>query len=312
MNYVFFRGKFVPFEEAKIGILTHAFHYGTACFEGIRGHWNEEKGQLYLFRLREHYERLLEGCKLLKIDLPYTIDELCDITVELIRKCGIKEDLYVRPIAYKSSEALGVRLHNLESDLAIIVIPFEPYLDFEKGVRCCVSSWRRVSDDMIPPRGKLTGIYINSALAKTEANERGFDEAILLTPDGHVSEGSGENIFLVKNGSIITPPPYESILLGITRDTIMRLSEEEMGIKVEERRIDRYELYIADECFFTGTAAYVTPIVEIDGRKIGDGRIGPITRKLQRIYLDVVYGRVEKYLKEWCLPVYPEVKERTR
>ncbi len=307
MNYAFFKGEFVPLEEAKIGILTHSFHYGTACFEGIRGHWNKEKGQLYLFRLREHYERLMEGCKLLKMELPYTIDELCDITVELIRESNIKEDLYVRPIAYKSSEALGVRLHDLECDIAITVIPFAPYLDFEKGVRCCVSSWRRVSDDMIPPRGKITGIYINSALAKTEAIERGFDEAILLTEDGHVAEGSGENIFLVKDGKIITPPIYESILVGVTRNTIMELSREELGIEVVERRVDRYELYIADECFFTGTAAYVTPIVEIDGRKIGDGKMGPITRKLQEIYLDVVYGKVDKYMK-WCLPVYPEEK----
>ncbi len=186
----FFQKKFVPLSEAKVGVMTHALNYGTACFEGIRGNWNSEKGEMYLFRLREHYERLHRSCRILKIGLAFDVDRLCQITVDVVKKNGYKEDIYVRPLAYKSSETVGVRLHNLEDDFFIFVTPFGPYLDAEKGARCGVSSWRRVDDTMIPPRGKVTGIYVNSALAKTEAHENGFDEAILLSQDGHVSKGA--------------------------------------------------------------------------------------------------------------------------
>lgn len=306
-SYAFFQGGFVPLSEAKIGIMTHAFHYGTACFEGIRGHWNSNDQQMYLFRLSEHYQRLREGCQVLKIALPYTIDKLCQLTVELVQKSVYQEDIYIRPIAYKSSEVFGVRLHDLEDDFLIIVAPFAPYLNLEEGIKCCVSSWRRLSDDMIPPRAKISGLYVNSALAKTEAVDNGFDEAILLTYDGHVAEGSGENIFLVIDNKLVTPSCSDSILVGITRDTIIELAKNELDIEAIERRIDRSELYNAEECFLTGTAAYVTPIVEIDHRKIGPGRIGPVTKELLRLYLDVVYGRNRKYI-EWCTPVYATVE----
>ena len=305
--YAFFQKEFVPVSKAKVGVQTHAFNYGTACFEGIRGQWNSDEQQMYLFRLREHYERLIQGCRLLKINPAYTIDELCQLTVELVQRSGCREDVYIRPIAYKSSEVLGVRLHDLEDDFLIVVAPFAPYLNIEEGIRCCVSSWRRVGDDMIPPRAKIVGLYVNSALAKTEAVDNGFDEAILLTPDGHVSEGSGENIFLVLDGCLVTPPRYDNILLGITRDTVIKLAKSEMGIETQERSIDRSELYIAEECFLTGTAAYVTPVIEIDHRPVAHGEIGPITRKLQKLYLDVVYGRNKKYV-HWCTPTYTKVK----
>jgi branched-chain amino acid aminotransferase len=305
--YTFFRNEFVPHSEAKIGVMTHAFNYGTACFEGIRGHWNSNEEQMYLFRLKEHYERLLDGCKLLKINLPYTTNDLCELTVELVQKSECREDIYIRPIAYKSSEVFGVRLHDLEDDFLIVVAPFAPYLNLEQGISCGVSSWRRSGDDMIPPGVKLCGLYVNSALAKTEAIENGLDEAILLTPDGHVSECSGENIFLVRDGSLITPPCSDSILMGITRDTVIKLAEEEIKIKTVERTVDRYELYIANECFLTGTAAYITPVTEIDHRSINDGEMGKITKELQKLYLDVVYGKNKKYL-EWCTPAYSKVK----
>ena len=301
-SYAYFHKQFMPLSEAKIGIMTHCLHYGTAIFEGIRGNWNSQQKQIYLFRLKEHYQRLHNGCRLLKINLPYTIDELCQITVELVERCGFQENLYVRPLAYKSSESLGVRLHDLDDDFLVFAIPWGPYLDIDKA-RCVVSSWRRPDDNVIPPQAKITGLYINNALAKTEAISNGFDEAIMLTSDGYVSEGSGENIFLVIDGKLVTPASYNSILMGITRDTVIELAQNELRIETIERQIDRSELYIAEECFFTGTAAHITPIGEIDHRQIGSGETGEITKRLQEIYFEVIQGSNPKYL-EWCTPAY--------
>lgn len=300
--YAFFRKQFAPAAEARIGVMTHALHYGTAVFEGIRGNWNEDDGRIYLFRMREHYQRLRRSCRILKIDLPYTDEELCDITVKLVAMAGYREDVYVRPLAYKSSEALGVRLHDLEDDFLAFVAPFGPYLDTEKGARVCTSSWRRVEDTGIPARAKVTGIYVNSALAKTEAVENGYDEAIMLNEDGHVCEGSGENIFIVDDGRLITPPSSSNILVGITRQTVMTLAWEELGIPTIEREMDRSELYACDECFLTGTAAHVTAVIEVDRRPVGSGAIGPITAKLSRLYFDAVRGKSSKYA-HWCTPV---------
>jgi branched-chain amino acid aminotransferase len=304
--YSYFKKQFMPLEDAKIGILTHALHYGTACFDGIRGQWDDEKGQMFLFRVRDHYKRLLQGCKLLKIHLPYTLDDFMQITVELVERSGYQEDVYIRPLAYKSSEAIGVRLHELEDDFLAVIATLPAYLDAESGVRCCTSSWRRVDDNMIPARGKITGIYVNSALAKTEANLRGFDEAILLTHDGHIAEGSGENIFIVHDGKLITPPGNENILLGITRDTVITLAKNELGLETIERSIDRSEIYLADEAFFTGTAAHVSPIIELDEREVGEGKTGEITSKLQKLYFDIINGKNPKYL-HWCTVVSPEL-----
>ncbi len=298
-SYAFFQGKFVPFSEAKIGVMTHALHYGVAVFEGIRGNWNDQEQQLYLFRLKEHYERMHQGCQVLKIDLPYTIDELCQITVEMVEKCGFQEDVYVRPLAYKSSEAIGLRIHDLEGDFLVFAFPWGPYLDMEKA-RCCISSWR-ISREM--PRAKLCGLYLTNALATTEAVESGYDEAIMLTADGYIAEGSGENIFLVMDGKLVTPARYDDILMGITRDTTIQLAKNELGIETIERHIERVEPYFADECFLTGTAANITPVGEIDGRKVGDGEVGEITKKLLKLYSDVIRGRNPKYL-DWCTSVY--------
>jgi branched-chain amino acid aminotransferase len=296
--YAFFKKQFMPLAEAKIGILTHAFHYGTACFEGIRGNWDSEYERFCLFRIKDHYKRMLNGCRLLKISLPYSLDELCQLTVESMERSNYHEDVYIRPMAYKSSEAIGVRLHDLEDDFLIIVTTLPAYLDTQNGVRCGTSSWRRVDDTMIPARGKICGIYVNSALAKTEACENGYDEAILLTHDGHVAEGSGENVFLVIDGKLVTPPSSDNILLGITRDTIMKLAKNELGIDTIERTVDRSELYLAEECFFSGTAAHITPIIEIDHRTIGTGEIGKITAELQKLFSQVILGRNPKYA-EW-------------
>jgi len=301
-SYAYFQNEFIPLEEAKIGIMTNAFHYGTGIFEGIRGNWNSEQQQTYIFRLKEHYERLERGCRVLNITLSKSLDELCQLTVDLVAKCGFQEDVYIRPVAYKSSQALGVRLHDLEDDFFMFVIPWGPYLDVNKA-RCCVSSWHRPEDNVIPPQIKACGIYINNALAKTEAIFNGFDEAIMLSPDGHISEGSGENLFLVIDGKLVTPASQNNILIGITRNTVIELAREELGIETVHRSIDRSELYVADECFLTGTAAHITPVAEIDHRKVGDGEIGEITAKLQEIYARVIRGNHSKYL-HWCTPVY--------
>lgn len=304
--YAYYKKQFMPLEDAKMGVLTHALHYGTACFDGIRGNWNKEKGEMFLFRVKEHYDRLRNGCRILRINLPYTVDELIKLTIEAVERSGYREGVYIRPLAYKSSEVVGVRLHNLEDDFLIVVTTLAAYIDNETGVRCCTSSWRRIDDTMIPARGKITGIYVNSALAKTEANERGFDEAILLSMDGHVAEGSGENIFIVSDGKLITPPSADNILIGITRQTVIELAREELGIETIERSVDRSELYIADEAFFTGTAAHVAPIIEVDERPIGNGSIGPVTKKLQEIYFKVIEGHNPKYM-HWCTQVKSRV-----
>lgn len=300
-RYAYFQKQIVPLRDAKIGVMTHAFNYGTACFEGIRGNWNEEKEQLYLFRVRDHYERLVRSCKILQIKLPYSVEELVDLTVKVVSTADFHEDVYVRPMAYKSGEIVGVRLHDIPDDFLIFVTDFGAYLDFTRGIHCCTSSWRRVDDLGIPARAKVTGIYVNSALAKSEAILSGFDEAIMLTHDGHVSEGSGENIFIVERGRLITPPPSDNILVGITAATVRQIAREEFGLETIERQIDRSELYTADEIFLTGTAAHVSPVSMVDHRAIGDGDVGPITAKLQSLYFEVARGDVDRY-SEWVTP----------
>ena len=297
-SYAYFENKIVPLEEANLNVMSNFIHYGTGVFEGIRGNWNAGENQIYIFRLLEHYERLLRGCRILKIDLPQSIEDMCRITIEMVQKCGFEEDIYIRPVAYKSTEALGVRLHDLEADFMVFAFPWGSYLP--DTVKCCLSSWRFPSE---VPREKLTGLYLTNALAKTEAIENGYDEAIMLTPEGYVAEGSGENIFLVKGNTLVTPAEYDGMLMGITRATAMELAKNELGIETVERHVNRIELYNADEVFLTGTAAHITPVAEIDGRKIGAGKPGKVTKKLQSIYSDVITGNNQKY-KDWCTPAY--------
>ncbi|MEO6397719.1 MAG: branched-chain amino acid transaminase [Tepidiformaceae bacterium] len=302
--YAFFEGKIVRLSEAKIGVMTHAFNYGTAVFEGIRGNWNEDTQTTYLFRLRDHFERLAQSSKILTLNMNQSVDRLCEIAVELVERSGFSEDVYLRPMVYLSSEQLGVRLHNLESDTLIFLTPFPAYLP--ETARCHTSTWRRVDDTGIPPRAKVTGIYVNSALAKTEAVLNGFDEAIMLNANGHVSEGSGENIFMVRGGKLIMPGPADNVLEGITAASVVELARNELGIETVEREIDRSELYIADEIFMTGTAAHLTPIVEVDRRTVGSGRPGPITAQLSSLFFDCIRGKSEKYSK-WSTPARARV-----
>ncbi|MDP7579478.1 MAG: branched-chain amino acid transaminase [SAR202 cluster bacterium] len=299
----YFKGGFVPLSEANINITTHALHYGTAVFEGIRGNWNEDRSAMFVFRPREHYERLIQGCRIMMMDIPYSVDDLLEITSDLIKHCDYREDLYIRPIVYKSEEKVAnLRLQDLSSEFALITVPFGAYIETDGAIRCCTSSWRRIDDTIIPPRVKISGHYVNSILAKTEATLAGFDEAIFMNQDGSVSEGSGENIFMVSKDAIHTPFVGENNLTGITRDSVWQIAEKELGMEIVERRIRRSELYLADEVFLTGTAAHVTPVGQLDNRDIGSGEVGPVTKSLQDIYLEVIKGNNPRY-SEWCTAI---------
>lgn len=304
MIFAFFKGKIVPFDEAKISIMTHAFNYGTGVFEGVRAYWNAGKKQMFILKAREHYERLERSALLaLKSAMKYSIDDLIKITVELVRKNNYKEDIYIRPLYYKSQEKIGLGLLGIEEDFAMFVAPFGDYLDISKGINVCVSSWWRISAQSVPQGAKITGTYINSSLAKAEALEKGYDEAILLSHERTVAEGSGENLFMVKDDKLITPPLSETILPGITRVCVMNLAKEELGVKTNERQIKQAELYEADELFFCGTGAQISPIVSVDGKPIKNGKVGPLTKELQTIYFRAAKGDDPKYA-DWCTPVY--------
>jgi len=302
-RFAFFGGAIVPIEQAKVSIMTHTLNYGTGCFEGIRAYWNEEEEQLFIFRMPEHYERLHRSSRILLCRLPYSVEQLGEITVELLRREGFREDTYIRPLVYKATEGIGVRLHNLDDGFAMFALPFGKYVETEEGCRACTSSWRRLDDNMIPPRAKAIGSYVNSALCKTEAALNGYDEAIVLDEEGHVSEGSAENLFIVRNGTLITPGETSNILEGITRTTVMHLAKEEMGLETVVRPIDRTELYVADEVFFCGTGVQIVVVAEIDHRPVGSGRMGPVARRIRDLYFDIVRGRNPKY-RHWCTPVY--------
>lgn len=300
----YFGGEFIPADEAKVGVMTHALHYGTGVFEGIRCNWNAEEEKLFIFRPLDHYKRLVEGASILRMNLPHTPEELVKLTVELVERTGYREDMYIRPLAYKSSERVAnLKLHELDDGFTIIGVPFGSYIDVQV-VRCMTASWRRIDETMMPPRVKLSAGYVNSILAKTDAILAGFDEAIFLNNDGKVAEGSGENLFLVKDGALVTPPLTANILPGITRSCIMQIARDELGLETVERPIGRAELYLADEVFLTGTAAHVTPMGELDHRTIGDGKGGPITKSLQDIYFKAIRGQLPKY-RDWCVEVIP-------
>ena len=302
-SLAYFRGNVVPIEDANVNVMTHALHYGTAVFEGVRGNWNQSKDSMFVFRMREHYVRLLQGCKMLMMDIPYTADDLCDITVDLVKQCAYKQDLYIRPLAYKSEELVAnLKLQDLGSDFTLIMVPFGAYIESDGALKCCTSSWRRVDDTIIPPRVKISGHYVNSILAKTEATLAGFDEAIMLTPDGYVSEGSGENLFMVNGNKLVTPPVADNNLTGITRDSSISIACDELGMELEERRIRRSELYFAEEVFLTGTAAHIQAVGELDNRPIGTGAVGGVTSKINVIYQKAIRGENAKY-SDWCTEI---------
>lgn len=293
---------YVRYDDAKVGLLTHGLNYGTGCFEGIRGFWNAEEKELYLLHLAPHYERLAQSTKVLSIDLGMSVDQMVQTTVELCARNRFETDVYVRPLAYKAGQDVGVRLHGVPDAFAMVAIPFNRYIDTEGGLNVCTSSWRRIDDCSIPARAKITGAYVNSAFAKSEAQQNGFDEAIMLSADGHVSEGSAENFFMIKKGALITSDPSQNILEGITRNSIIEIARD-MGLQVVERSIDRSEIYGCEEAFLTGSAAGVAPIVSLDRRPIGDGKIGPITSRIIQVYENAVRGREARY-RSWVTPTY--------
>lgn len=303
-KYAYFKGAIVPYSQAKVGVLTHGFNYGTAVFAGLRAYWNEEQEQLYLFRPIDHFQRLLNSAKVMCMEFEHDAESLTQITLELLRKEEYRRDIYIRPLAYKEDEIIGVKLHDLVDEISIAALPFDSYVANDTNAHVTFSSWRRLDDNMIPARGKVSGAYANSALIKTDAVKSGFDEALVLTQDGHVSEGSAMNIFMVRNGALITPTVTENILEGITRRTAMELAREELGIQTVERPIDRTEIYMSEELFMTGTAAQIVAITRVDHRVIGTGKMGPIATGLRELYQQVVRGKLAKY-KHWNTPVYP-------
>ena len=301
MAIVYFENKFVNEEDAKISIKTNSFHYGTAVFEGIRAYYNKENDTMYGLFFKEHYQRLFKNMRILNMEIEESIDDLVEITKELIKRNNHKEDVYIRPIVYYSDLAIGPKLIGYTAKIAIYTLPLGDYIDTSKGIKAKVSSWVRLNDNMIPPRLKVTGAYVNSALAKTEALLSGAEEAIVLNKDGFVSEGSAENIFIVRDGKLITPAVSDDILEGITRKAVMDIATD-LGIPVIERSISRTELYVADEVFFCGTGAQISPVIEIDNIKIGNGTVGEITKKIKDVYFDAVRGKVEKY-RSWVVEI---------
>ena len=298
----YFQGGYVPLGEARISIMTHAFLYGTGVFEGIRAYWNSDEKQIYALRVKEHLVRLRNSCKImLMADVP-SVEEFTEIVLEVLRRNKFEEDAYCRPSVYKNTEAIGVKLHGLTHDYYVLAIPMGDYIDTEKGIATGTVSWRRTSDLSMPSRSKITGSYVNPAFSKTEAMLNGYEEAIVLTAEGHVAEGSAENLFIVRDGTLITPPVSEDILEGITRAGIMEIAAY-LSIPMKERQIDRSELYIADEVFLCGTGAQVSPVASVDHRPVGDGRVGPVSKQIHKTYFDAVRGRLPAF-RHWVTPVY--------
>jgi len=291
----YFQGKIVPYSEAKVGVATHALNYGTAVFGGLRGYWNEEQKRLFVFRPLDHYRRFLNSCRMLCMEFEHTPESLTDLTLELLRRDDYRQDIYIRPLAYKADEGIGVRLHDLKDDLTIFALPFGQYIKNDTSAHVTISSWRRIDDNMIPARGKISGAYAGSALIKTDAARAGFDEALVLNQEGHLTEGSAMNLFMVRDGFLVTPPVTDNILEGITRRSVMELAKNELGLTVVERPIDRTEVYICEELFLTGTAAQVTVVTKVDYRPIGQGVMGPIAEQLRKLFLEVVRGNNPKY-----------------
>ena len=309
-NYAFFKGRVIPYKEANVGVLTHALNYGSAVFGGLRAYWNNDEQQLFIFRPHDHFARFLQSAKLMCMQLPYSVDQLVAALTELMRKEGHKEDCYIRPLAFNADEIIGVRLHNLNTELSIIALPFGNYGTNEDGQHVTVSSWRRVDDNIIPARGKIAGAYVNSAFVKTDANRAGFDEALVLNQDGHLSEGSAANVFIYRNGVWATPPVTDNILEGITRRSIIHFMREDLKWEIVERSIDRTEVYLADEMFFAGTGVQIAAITKVDHRNVGTGQMGDKTGELKEFFMEVVHGRNAKY-RGWCYPIYEKATGST-
>ncbi len=301
-KFAYFEGEIVPIDQANVSIMCNTLHYGTGCFGGLRGYWNEDKQTLYAFRLHDHYVRLLNSAKLLRCELDYTPEKLVATTLELLAREGWRENCYIRPMVYKDDGVFRVWVHDATDKVCIFSQAVGGYIKGDAPAKVCVSGWRRIDDTMIPARGKLNGAYVNSAIIKSDAMLSGFDDALVLNQDGHVSEGSAANFMIVRDGKLITSPITDNILEGITRRTLMTLATEELGFDVVERSIDRSELYLSDEAFYCGTGAQVKAIGSIDHHTIGTGGVGPMTQQLHDLFFRVVTGKEDKY-QHWLSPV---------
>jgi branched-chain amino acid aminotransferase len=301
-KHAFFEGKIVPFSDAKINIATHGFLYGTSVFSGMRAYWNEEKKRLFVFRPYDHFRRLLHSARIMSMRCQYDEDGLIQLTLDLLRTDNWQQDVYLRPTIYKADMGIGVRLHNLRDEFSMFVTGFDKYVTNDTNAHVTISSWRRIDDNVIPARGKVSGAYANSALIKTDANLAGFDEALVLDNNGHVSEGTAMNVFMLRDGVLVTPPVTDNILEGITRKSVIEMARRELGLEVVERSIDRTEVFIAEEIFLTGTAAQITAVTKVDHRPIGAGVMGPVASKLRAMYEDIIRGRNDKYL-HWNVAV---------
>ncbi len=301
-EYYYMDGKYVLAQEAVIPVRTHAFLYGTSVFEGIRAYYNKEEDQLYAFRVKEHIDRMKNSAKIMYMDSKHSTEEYTKIIKELLIKNNYHEDAYIRPEIYKSAQKIGPGLIDNPDSVLIFTIKLGDYVDTSKGLSVCTSSWDRVEDNSIPPRAKISGSYANTALIITEARLAGFDDAVVLSSNGHVAEGSAMNLFLLEGDTLLTTPETSNILVGVTRNTVMEIAKD-LGLKIKEREIDRTELYLADGAFYSGTGAQIAPIVKIDNRPLGDGVVPEKIKELQQYYFDIVRGKVEKY-KKWCLPIY--------
>ena len=299
-KFVWFDGKIVKDEDAKVPVMTHAIHYGTSVFEGLRGYWNSKN--LYIFRLNDHIKRFRNSGKVYSISLRFTDKEIANAIIDLCKKNNVKESCYIRPFYFVGRH--GINLHVTEdtpTHAAVVMFPFGELFN-KNGIKAGISSWRRINDMSTPPLAKMGGNYLNSILATQESKRNGYDEAILLDHLGNISEAPGENIFIIRNGKLLTPPPSSSALEGITKDSVIEIAKD-LGYQTIEREIPRTEIYFADEVFLTGTAAEITPVISIDGKKVGDGKVGNITGKIRTIYTDITMGKNKKYSK-WITSVY--------
>ena len=301
-TWVYFDGELRRYGDAHLGLLTHALHYGTGCFEGIRAYWSERQHRINVFRMSDHFARMTGNARMLHMQLPHSVEELCDITVELMRRNDFRTDVYIRPLVFKANEEIGIRFHNLRDGFMIVPVPFGAYVDTTGGIRCQVSSWRRIDDNVAPARSKATGIYINSALAKTEAFLNGFDEAILMTQDGHVCEGSAENLFIVRRGRLITPPASENIVEGITRAVLMAVRARRAGHRRRRAR-DRPQRALRRR----RGAALRHRRRGVSGDRDRPaahrhGEPGEVTRKLQDLYFGACKGEDDRFAS-WLTPI---------
>lgn len=301
-KHAFFEGKIVPLSEAKIGIATHGFLYGTSVFSGMRAYWNDDQKKLFMFRPFDHFRRLINSAKMMAIQSPFDEEGFIQVCLDVLRKDDWKQDIYLRPTIYKADMGIGVKLHDLRDEFCMFVIPFEKYVKNDTDAHVTISSWRRIDDNVIPARGKVSGSYANSALIKTDANRSGFDEALVLDNSGHISEGSAMNVFMVRDSVLVTPPVTDNILEGITRKSVIEIAKKELGIDVVERSIDRTEVFVAEEMFMTGTAAQIVAVTKIDHRVVGNGVMGNITAKLRSLFDDVVRAKNPKF-SSWNVEV---------